>query len=213
MLDKLVQLLGEELANKVTEALGEVELAIMNDGTVVKATKLDSLKAEHNALQEKYTTDISGINSKLEAATTNAADFEGLKGTIETMKADNLKIADEHRIALANVKKNSTIESALRDANVNQKYLEMVKSQLNTDSLQFEGDNLIGLTDRIATAVESFPDLFGTVKSTGTPPDPNLTPPPTGKRQQKIKDYNEAEKNRDFKSMARLKNEIESLKD
>lgn len=211
MLDKLKELLGEELANKVTEALGEVELAVMNDGTVVKADKYDNLKAEKATLEEKYNTDISTVNSKLDTAMTNAADYEGLKGTLATLQADNLKIADEHRIALANVKKNSTIESALRDANVNQKYLEMVKTQLNTDSLQFEGDNLIGLTDRIATAIESFPDLFGTVKKMGVQPDNHLDAPPVGKKQELIKRYNQAEVDKDARAMARIATEIKAI--
>lgn len=212
MLDQLKELLGEELSGKVTEKLGEVELAIMNNGSVVKADKYDNLKADYQGLETKYETDISGVNSKLEAAITNAADYDGLKGTLATLQAENLKVADEHRKELLNVKKNSAIETALLKANVKDSYLDMVKSQLNIDSLQFEGDNLIGLTDKVQTAIEKFPDLFGEVKKVGVTPENHLNVP-VGKKAQLIKEYNQAEINRDAKAMARLASQIKAIKE
>ena len=89
MLEKLTQLLGEELSKQVAEKLGTVELAVMNDGSVVKADKYDNLKGEYKDLEGKYLTDISEFNSKLETAVKNADDYEALKGTLENLKAEN----------------------------------------------------------------------------------------------------------------------------
>jgi len=212
MLDQLKELLGEELSAQVQEKLGEVELAIFNNGTVVPADKYDSLKAEHKSLTEKYQTDISGLNSKLENAMTNAADYDSLKGTLETLQAENNKIAEEHQQELINSKKSNAVELALIKANLKDGYLPLIKSQINTESLSFDGDNLIGLTDTIQSVQQQYPDMFGQVKKVGINPENGLAAN-LGKKQQLIEQYNTAEKNGDSKQMFALDRQIKNLKE
>ena len=59
MIDKLKELLGEELSKQVEDKLGKVELAIFNDGTVVPSDKYDTLKTDNKALETKYQTDVA----------------------------------------------------------------------------------------------------------------------------------------------------------
>jgi len=167
MLDKIKELLGEELASKVTAALGTVELAVMNDGSVVKADKYETLKSDHGQLETKYQTDVLDANTKLEAATKNAGDYETLKGTLEGLKTDNLKLVEQFETDKVNMKKNSAVEIALLKANVNDKYLNMAKTQLNMENLIFDGDNLVGLDDSIEKLRGSFTEIFGEVKKVG----------------------------------------------
>lgn len=212
MLDKILELLGEELASKVQEALGDVELAIMNNGSVVRADKYDTLKEDHRQLTEKYQTDISGLNSKLDGAMTNAADYEALKGTLNELKVENEKIAQKYQQELKDMRIDKDIERMLLDANLNPEYLPLLKTQLNRESLVYDGDNLIGASDFVAKKAQEFPGLFGETKKLGTPPEKHLNVP-VGKKQQLIKEYNQAELNRDAKAMARLSKEIKAIKE
>lgn len=211
MLQKLKELLGEELSKQVQEKLGDIELAVFNDGSVVPATKYETLKADHQGLTEKYQNDISGLNSKLTEAMASAADYDSLKNTIQSVKAENEQIAKAHQEELLKIKMDSAIDVALLKANVKESYLPLLKTQLNTEALTFDGDNLIGLTDTIQTAQNKFPDLFGTVKKVGVNPDNGINPA-TGKKQQLIEQYNQAEKAKDVKQMALLDKQIRSIK-
>jgi len=176
MLEKLEQLLGEELSKQVTEKLGTVELAIFNDGSVVRAEKYETLKTDHKNLEEKYHSDISEVNTKLESAVKNAGDLDALKGTLETLKTDNTKLTEDYQTNLQNIKVNSAIDVALLKANVKPGYDTMLKTQLNRESLTFDGDNLVGLTDSITNLQTSFPELFGEMKVVGIDPQSNVIP-------------------------------------
>ena len=211
MLDKIKELLGEELSNQVTQKLGEIELSVMNDGTVVYAAKHDSLKTEMKTLQDKYDSDLLSINTKLEAATTNAADYDSLKGTLETLRADNIKAAEDHKLETARIRKNNAINVELLKNNVDEQYLDIVKSQINTDNLIYDGDNLIGLSDSINLVREKFPKLFGQMKKTGASPTGNDINPPVGQKQQLIEQYNQAQVSKNVKLMMSLSNKIKQL--
>lgn len=213
MIEKLKELLGEELAKSVTEKLGKVELAIMNDGTVVPADKFDSLKVENKTLTDKHQTDISEMNTKLEEAVKNASDYDTLKGTLDTLKADNLKAVEQHKTETANIKRNSDADVALLKANVKESYLDMVKSQMGIDKLNYDGDTLVGLNDSIKSAQENFPDLFGEVKKVGAPPAGDPQNPPIGKKQQLVEQYNEAEKAGNARLMMSLSTQIQNTKE
>lgn len=213
MIEKIKELLGEELTRQVAEKLGEVELAIMNDGTVVKADKHDTLKSEFKALEGKYETDISTANSKLETAINNSGDYDTLKGTLETMKAENIKIAEQHHVETLNIKKNSAVEVALLKANVDASYVDIVKAQIKTDTMNFDGDILLGLDDKVRVAQDKFPKLFGEIKKHGATPPGDPMNPPTGARQALIDQYDSAQKQGNAKQMMTLQNKIQNLKE
>jgi predicted nuclease with TOPRIM domain len=210
MLDKLKELLGEELSAQVQEKLGDVELAIMNDGSVVKAEKHDGLKSDYKALEEKYQSDISEFNNKLEAATANAADYDALKGTLETLKAENTQIAEQYQKELLDVKMDRDIDKLLAKANLDEQYIPLVKSQLNKESLSYDGDNLIGGDDFVKQSQERFPKLFGEIKKVGMDPANGLKTT-IGKKAQLIEQYNQAEKAGNARLMMALSNQIKNI--
>ncbi len=177
MLEKLKELLGEELANQVTEKLGDTELAIMNDGSVVKADKHDSLKAEYKALESKYTTDISEINSKLTEATSNAADYDTLKGTLETFKLESETRQKEHDTQLLSVKMDKDIDSLLYKNNVKDKYMDIAKQQFNKESLKYDNETLLGAGDTLGRLTDTFPEWFGEIKKAGPTPQGGVQTP------------------------------------
>lgn len=210
MLDKIKEALGEELSKSVEEAIKKagLELAIMNDGSVVKADKHDTLKSEYKDLETKYTNDITESNNKLEEAMKGAADYDTLKGTLENLKAENNKLTEEFEQEKLNIKKNSIVEKALLKSNVKEQYIDMVKGQLDMKSFEYTDDGLKGLDDAITNLQNNFGDLFGEIKRKGLPPKGNDTPPQIGKKAQLIDQYNKAEKSGDTRAMFALTKQI-----
>ena len=211
MLDKIKELLGEELSKQVTDVLGTVELAIMNNGSVVPVDKYDNLKIDHKALEDKYHSDISDVNTKLEEAVKNSGDLDALKGTLESLKTDNTKLTADYQQNIQNIKVDSAIDVALLKANVKPGYDTMLKTQLNRDSLTFDGDNLVGLTDSITGLQTSFPELFGEMKVKGVDLQNGGTPQ-LGEKSKLIDAYNQAEKSRNVGLMTSLDKQIRNLK-
>jgi len=214
MLDKIKEVLGEELAKAIDEKLTEakIELAIMNDGSVVKSDKYETLKTEYKGLETKYQSDIGDVNSKLKEAMDKATDYDGLKGTLETMKTENAKTIDEYKASTERIKKTSAIDVALLKANVKDGYTSMLKSQIDVDKLSFDGDTLVGLNDTIEKFKTTYVDLFGTLKKTGGEPDTGK-PSITTERSRLIEQYNTAEKNKDAKQMMALTAKIKTMKE
>ena len=72
MLEKIKELLGEELSEQVTEKLGNVEIGITNDGSLVPAEKHDTMKAELKATKEQLDNvqvslkELEGSNTSIE---------------------------------------------------------------------------------------------------------------------------------------------------
>ena len=214
MLDKIKEVLGEELTKTIEDKLTEakIELAIMNDGSVVKSDKYETLKTEYKGLETKYQSDIGDVNSKLKEAMDKATDYDGLKGTLETMKTENAKTIDEYKASTDRIKKTSAFDMALVKANAKEGYNGMLKSQVDFDSLKFDGETLVGLNDIIEKLQTNYADIFGTVKKTGGEPDTGK-PSITTERSRLIEQYNTAEKNKDAKSMMALTAKIKTMKE
>lgn len=192
MIDKIKELLGEELSQQVSEKLGNVELAIFNDGTVVPADKYDTLKGEHKALQGKYESEIKDFNAKIEEASKSAADVDGLKASLDKLKQENIDIMEKYKADTQNIKIDSMIEVELLKVNADEKYLSMLKTQVNKDNLSFDGDKLVGLTDIVNGLQENFPKMFGEVKKAGAQPNPDEKKAPMGEKAKLMNAYDGA---------------------
>lgn len=213
MLEKIIGALGEELSKQVEEKLkaANIELAVMNDGSVVNAEKHDGLKAEYKTLEDKYSKDVLDVNTKLEEATKKAVDFDTLKGTLDDLKTENSKLAEQFENEKLMIKKNSASEVALIKSGLKEQYLDMAKSQLNINDLNFDGDNLLGLDKSIETLKENYSEMFGEMKRKGVDPKGGEMPP-LGKKAQLVEQYNQAEKSGNAKLMFSLSNQIKQLK-
>ena len=183
MNEKITKLLGEELSKQVEAKLGTVELAIMNDGTVVPAEKHDGLKAELKLLKSKYDEDLGDITKKLEDATKGATDIDALKTDLQKLADEKADLQKTYQKELQNTKIESAIDVALIGENVPEKYVKVLKTQINKDSLSIEDGKVIGLTDIIGNLKGSYGEMFGEVKRMGTPPaDGTKHTPPMGER-------------------------------
>jgi len=159
MLEKLKELLGEELSAQVETKLGTVELAIMNDGTVVKADKHDTLKGDLRLLQEKYDADLKKVNADLTTAITNAGDYDTLKGTLATLQGDNAKLSEDFGKELNTIKINSAIKVDLVKEQA--KDIKSVLAHIDLSRVTLDGENLIDYTEQRDSTKKDFPYLFG----------------------------------------------------
>ena len=176
-----------------------------------KIGEYDALKTDYKSLEEKYQTDLTEVNNKLNGAMANAADYETLKGTLETLKSETTQIQEQHQKDLLNVKLDKDIDLLLVKSNVDPEYLPLIKSQLNKDSLSYEGDKLIGGDDLVSQAQQKYPKLFGEIKKVGSQPDNGLNSGIT-KKEQLIKEYEAAQKAGNARRMMALSNQIKNLK-
>jgi len=213
MLEKLATLLGEELSKQVTEKLGTVELAVFNDGTVVPAEKHEKLKADNKALEGKYQTDISEFTKKLEDASKSTDDIVKLKESLETLRQENNEIVSKYDEETKNIKMDSAIDLALMKANVDEKYIPLLKTQIKRENLTIDGENIIGLTDSIEGLKGTYDKMFGEVKKTGVQPPSDQNTAPVGKKAQLIEAYEKAEKSKDARTMMSLQTQISNLKE
>lgn len=210
MNDKIRELLGEELSKQVAEKLGTVDLAVANDGTWMPVDKYDTLKATHKALEEKYNTDIADFNTKLEAATKDVGDIDTLKQSLVTLQKDNKDLMAKYQSDTLNIKLDSKIDVALLKANADPAYIPLLKTQIKKETLSFEGDEVIGLTDVVNKLQTDFSKMFGEVKKAGPTPGEEKKNPPMGEKAKLMERYNSA------KSIAEklaIQREIKQLKE
>lgn len=191
LIEKIKQILGEELSKQVDEKLGDIELAVFNDGTVVPATKHDSLKAEYQKLQETHTSEIGDFNKKLQAAVSASEDAEKFKSMIEELKTEKEKAISDFQKQLEETKLNSALSLELTKANA--KNPKAVKALLDTSLLKLDNGKLIGLEEQLKNLQESDGYLFGEIKKVGSEPTKGLGT--SSKLEQLVAEYNEAEKN------------------
>jgi len=175
LLEKLKKALGEELSKQVEEKLNGIELAIMNDGSVVPADKHDTLKKEHSELQTQYKTEIDGLNTKLEDALKTSGDVDAFKKTIEDLKVVQQKSVDAYEVKIKGIEINSALEIALTKASV--KNSRAVKALLDMDSIQLENGELKGINEQIETLQKSDGYLFGEIIPQGQNPQQGNNPP------------------------------------
>ena len=172
MLDKIKELLGEELSKQVTEKLGTVELAIFNDGSVVNADKHDLLKAEHKTLQDQY----AESNKKIEDITNAAGESDTLKEQLKilgeeynTFKADTTKRE-------ANFNKGTVLKELLRK-NFNPDAVDLLANTFNLDELILnEAGQIVDADSKIKTLAESKPSLKLVEVIEGMPPTDKNNP-------------------------------------
>jgi len=194
LIKKVADLLGEELSKQVEEKLGTVELAVMNDGTVVKAEKHETLKTEYGDLQTKYDKDIKEINEKLATAIADSKDIETLKQTLETVKGESKTLTDDLQNQLSDVKKVSAVKVDL----IKEKAKDIVGIMAHIDmkKVSMDGDNLIGYTEQRDKIKADFPFQFGEDVQKGTDPHKNGDPNKERKNPWSKEHYNLTEQGR-----------------
>ena len=167
MLEKIKNLLGEELATQVEAKLGDVELGISNDGTLVPAEKHDNMKAEFKATKEQLDKLQDDIKS-----------FQGSESTIEELKAQ-LKAKGEEFEAFKSDTENREIKrtkvnamtKALESAGALKSSIDLLIPTIDTDKVQLDkSGNIVDLDDIINPIKEARKELFTVEKPVDNPP-------------------------------------------
>lgn len=171
MLEKLTEILGEELSAQVEAKLKEnsIELGITNDGSLVPADKHDSMKAEHKATVDQ-----------LEALQGQIKELEGSTGTVEELKEKLKAQADEFEQFKADtvkrevtLTKTQAIQKALADAGAIKSSIDLLATTFDLEKIQLDKKgNIVDLEDVINPVKEARKELFASVKiDDSTPPD------------------------------------------
>ena len=100
------------------------------------------------------------------------------------------------------------IDVALIGANVDKKYIKMLKTQIDKENLKFDGEDLIGLTDTITKLQSEYPKMFGEVKKMGAEPTGDPRQAPLGERAKLIKQYEETKSVADKLAIQRKLNQL-----
>lgn len=155
MLEKINKLLGEELASQVAEKLGEVELGIVNDGTLVPSQKHDGMKNEFKATKEQLET----LQSQMQ-------ELEKSSGTIEELKKNLATKNEEYEKFKAEAEKRETsfIKKQKLKEGLSEKFakdsIDLLVNTFDLDNLAInESGAIVDLDSKINKLAEERPSL------------------------------------------------------
>ena len=187
-MDKLKELLGEELYKQVAEKLGDNKI-IIDDGNWIPKARFD----EVNVQRKDYKEQLEQRDQQLKDLQKKAKDSEELTSEIERLREENKKATEAYEEKLTQQKFNFAVEQAIAKAEA--KNTRAVKALLDLDKIKLEGDELIGLEEQLKTVKESEPYLFGT-ELRGRTPHQDQTTPPSTKNPWKSETFNLTEQGR-----------------
>lgn len=172
-MDKIKELLGEELFTQVAEKLGNTKLMV-NDGNMIPKVRFDEVNEAKKLYKEqadKLTTDFTDLQSKMES-------FKGLEGLDKTKYEEMVSKVSELQTALnsketeiGNITKSGLLKDALAKAQLKDGYYDLIKGQFNLDELEIKDGVIGGLDDKIKSMQGSYKDMFGTVVVNGGVPE------------------------------------------
>lgn len=176
MLEKIKNALGEELSKQVEEILSkaDIELAVMNDGSVVKADKHDTLKKElKDTLDqfEKANVKISELSKGAETSETLKKELEKVNSDFELYKADTKKRE-------VNSDKLSKFKDGLSKY-VSPDAIALLLKTTNPDDLMLnEAGEIVDLESKANKIIESYPSLKLNTEFKPNVPGDKKTPDP-----------------------------------
>lgn len=168
-MDKLKELLGEELFSQVKEKIGDVKIMI-DDGNFIPKARFDQVNEEKKELKEM----LKERDKQLEDIKKKAKDSEDLTAQIKELQDLNQKTITEYEEKLAKQSFNFALEQALAKDGANP--VKAVKALLDLDKIKQDGETLIGYDEQIKTLKETYGHLFGATLK-GRDPNPTNTPP------------------------------------
>ncbi|MFD2613548.1 phage scaffolding protein [Paenibacillus gansuensis] len=161
-MDKLKELLGEELYNQVVSKLGDAKADIVSDGRWFPKDKFDQL----NEAKKQLDTDLKDRDKQLADLKKAAGDNEELKKQIETLQETNKTTKETYEGKLKEMSFTSAIKAAIageaHDPDIVSGLLDRTKLILSDDG------KVSGLDEQLKGLKEAKPFLF-TEKQPGQP--------------------------------------------
>lgn len=174
MSEVLKQLLGDLYTDEVAKAIGDKDLAVVNDGSWLPRTKYNEKDIEAKELRKQ----LDERDKQLKALEGKAAGHEELKAALEAAQEANTQAIAEWEAKAATMRLEFAVEKALSDAKA--KNTKAVRALLNMDNVKLDGEQLLGLKEQLDALQKSDAYLFGEPTKIGggtNPPGPGNTEP------------------------------------
>lgn len=157
-MEKLRELLGDELFEQVEEKLGDNEVDIVNDGRWIPKDKFDSLNNEKNEYKEQ----IKELNKELGELKDKAKDDDEV-----TEKIEELEIEIENKEKeMESLRKTNAIKFEILKNNP--KDVADILPHIDNDVVKIEDNKIIGLEEQINDLRENKSYLFKEEEPAGT---------------------------------------------
>lgn len=174
-MEKVKEVLGEELFNQVAEKLGDKKLIFDHGDTMIPKTRLDEVIQQRDGFKKQLETvnnEMAGFKDKIKSA-------DDLRTQLTALNEKNVALQADFEKKLKTQKLNSAIDTALIQNKA--KNPAAVRALLKMDSISLDGENVIGLNDQLEKIKKSDDYLFGKEVIQGDDHNDNSTPPATGK--------------------------------
>jgi hypothetical protein len=162
-MDKLKELLGEELFKQVSEKLKDGKFVFGESDTFIPKSRFDEVNNEKKELK----TQLGLRDSQITELQTKFKTNEELAKELDNYKSLNTKAEQEFNTKLQQVKFDYELNQALAKANV--RNTKAAKALLELDKIKLENDTLVGLDEQLKVLQEKETYLFAT-KEPSVPP-------------------------------------------
>jgi hypothetical protein len=153
-MDKLKELLGEELFKAISDKLGDGKYVFGEAETFIPKTRFDEVNNEKKELKSL----LGQRDSQINELQTKFKSNEDLAKELENYKTLNSKAEQEFQSKLQQVKFDYELNQALARANV--RNTKAVKALLELDKVKLENDTLIGLDEQLKALQDKETYLF-----------------------------------------------------
>lgn len=158
---ELKEILGEDLFNKVSEALkgkgkdGKDIGLLINDGSYIPVSKFN----EVNEAKKTLEADIKTRDTQLKDLSEKVKGNEELSKQIKDLTDLNTQNTTEYQNKIKEISFNNAIEKSLMKENA--KYTDILIPKFDKSKLVLNDDgSIVGLDDQLKTLKESYKDLF-----------------------------------------------------
>lgn len=165
-MNKLKELLGEELYNAFVAKVGDTKV-IIDDGTFIPKHRLDEVITEKKTLSEQiksYETDLSGLKEK-------AKGNEELTATIAKLQTEKEQAKAEADKQMVLTRKGFALKEALLNAGVvSDKARNLLSKEFDIEKLELEENGTVKGFDALLKPIKedkTFSSMFGVAKITG----------------------------------------------
>lgn len=173
-MELLKQLLGDLYTEDIAKAIGDKQLAIVNDGSWLPRAKYNEKDAEAKELKRQ----LDERDQQLKALEGKAAGHEELKAALAAAQEANKQTAAEWEAKTAQMRLDFAVEKALGEAKA--KNAKAVRALLNMEQVKLDGEQLLGLQEQLDALTKSDAYLFGAPADIGSgtnPPSPGNDEP------------------------------------
>lgn len=203
-MEKLKELLGEDLYKQVTEKLGDKKVFV-DDGNYIPKQRFDEVNNEKKELQLQ----IRDRDKQLEELMEQAQDNQKLRNKIAELQQTNDEVKNEYEQKIREQRFNFSLEQAL--VRLQAKNVKAAKALVDTEKISIDDNgNLIGFEEQIKQIKEENDYLFGPDLKGNRPDDTQQTPPAVKNNPWKKESLNLTEQGRILKEDPKLAERLKS---